>query len=214
MKQFRVIEQLKLIDGVLKCKTMSGHTYQKAHYKQGDLDGACGAYSIAMAMNILGVLDADDIYDSSAIDKRTTYGKLIKTLNEENGLYPNGLTARQIRKILLDNYSRYVNVERLNNSSLIEKTTICIDDNIPVIICIRFNKYEGHWIVVVGYEIDDKDNVIALLTLDPGSNSPVYTYWNGYLDLIKVPRKTYSYTYTSDYKNMVLIDEGVIITRK
>ena len=216
MKQFKVIEQLKLIDGELKCKTMSGHAYQKAHYKQGDLDGACGAYSIAMTMNILGVLDADDIYDSSHIDKRTTYGKLIKTLNEENGLYPVGLTSRNIRKILLDNYSKCVNVKCISNNrhNLVERAVKCINENTPVIISIRFNKNDGHWIVVVGYEIDEEENITALLTLDPGSNSPIYSYWNGYLDLKKMPHKTYAYTYTSDYKRMVLIDDGVIITRK
>ena len=216
MKQFKVIEQLKLIDGELKCKTMSGRAYQKAHYKQGDLDGACGAYSVAMAMNILGVLDADDIYDSSRIDKRTTYGKLIKTLNEGNGLYPDGLFARDIRKILLDNYSKCVDVRCVSNNkkSLIEKAVDCINDNTPIIIGIRFNKHDGHWIVIIGYEIDEDDNIVALLALDPGSNSPVYSYWNGYLDLRKIPHKTYAYTYTSDYTKMVLIDDGVIITPK
>ena len=45
MVQFKVINRLQLRDGVLMCKKPSGRSWQKAHYKQGDLDGACGAYS-------------------------------------------------------------------------------------------------------------------------------------------------------------------------
>ena len=55
MKEYRIIEQLELVDGMLKCRKPSGRSYQKAHYKQGDLDGACGAYAVAMTLNILGV---------------------------------------------------------------------------------------------------------------------------------------------------------------
>ena len=53
MVQFKVINRLQLRDGVLMCKKPSGRSWQKAHYKQGDLDGACGAYSVAMVLNIL-----------------------------------------------------------------------------------------------------------------------------------------------------------------
>ena len=39
MVQFKVINRLQLRDGVLMCKKPSGRSWQKAHYKQGDLDG-------------------------------------------------------------------------------------------------------------------------------------------------------------------------------
>ena len=61
MKQFKVINRLKLIEGVLMCKKPSGRSFQKAHFKQGDLDGACGAYSVAMVLNILGVFEIKGI---------------------------------------------------------------------------------------------------------------------------------------------------------
>ena len=71
MRQFKVINQLQLIDSVLMCKKPSGRSFQKAHYRQGDLDEACGAYSIAMVLNILGVFEADNIYsDSNSGDNR------------------------------------------------------------------------------------------------------------------------------------------------
>ena len=73
MKQFKVINRLKLIEGVLMCKKPSGRSFQKAHFKQGDLDGACGAYSVAMVLNILGVFEAEEICSDNVIDKRRYY---------------------------------------------------------------------------------------------------------------------------------------------
>ena len=111
MRQFKVINQLQLIDSVLMCKKPSGRSFQKAHYRQGDLDGACGAYSIAMVLNILGVFEADNIYsDSNSGDNRFAERRLIKALNEQ-GLYRDGLDSNEIRQILTTNYKKYVNVE-------------------------------------------------------------------------------------------------------
>ena len=46
MKQFIVIDQLRLDEkGALVCKKPSGRLCSKVHFKQGDLDGVCGAYS-------------------------------------------------------------------------------------------------------------------------------------------------------------------------
>ena len=215
MKHFKVIDQLQLIDGELMCKKMNGRSYQKAHYKQGDLDGACGAYSIAMVLNILGVLDAGDVFDDSKIDKRTTYGRLIKTLNKEYGLYPDGLTANDIKKLLLSDYSQYVDVEcktRSDKDALIGKAVKCVNENTPVILSIRYINGQGHWIVVIGYVLDENENVTALLTLDPGNDSPTYALWNGVLSLEKERRKKYGYCYTTDLATLVDFDAEVIIT--
>lgn len=116
MVQFKVINRLQLRDGVLMCKKPSGRSWQKAHYKQGDLDGACGAYSVAMVLNILGVFEAEDICSDNPIDKRTSEWKLIKALNEE-GLYREGLTSDKIQRILMDNYGSRVTVQCASKAS-------------------------------------------------------------------------------------------------
>ena len=51
MKYFKVVDYLLLKNGELLCKKPSGRSMQKAHFRQGDLDGACGVYSIAMLLN-------------------------------------------------------------------------------------------------------------------------------------------------------------------
>ena len=99
MSQFKTIDQLIIKDTKLVCRSQTRRSYQKAHFKQGDLDGACGAYSIAMTLNILGVFDAEDISSDKTMDKRTSEWKLIESLHSF-GLYRDGLTIEEVQMIL------------------------------------------------------------------------------------------------------------------
>lgn len=146
MRQFKVINQLELKDGVLMCKKPSRRSYQKAHYRQGDLDGACGAYSIAMVLNIIGVFEADEIYSNSdKSDNRFAERRLIKALNEQ-GLYRDGLNSDEIHEILSKTYSKYVHIQVFtkeeNNISEIIKDSL--NENTPVILRLGYDKQNGH----------------------------------------------------------------------
>ena len=184
MRHFKVIEQLQLIDGILMCKKPSGRSFQRAHYKQGDLDGACGAYSISMVLNILGVFEADEIYsDSDKSDNRLAERRLIKALNEQ-GLYRDGLDSSDIQGILSKNFSKYVSVQAFSKKdNIVDLIKANLNENTPVILRLGLNRDNGHWVVVVGYEIDTHGEIIAFLTLDPGVNSPTYSLWNGVLNV-------------------------------
>ena len=72
MLQFIVINQFYLNDnGMLVCKNPSGRHYQRAHFKQGELDGVSCVYSIAITFNILNVLNAEDTNSRLGTDKIT-----------------------------------------------------------------------------------------------------------------------------------------------
>ena len=148
MVQFKVINRLQLRDGVLMCKKPSGRSWQKAHYKQGDLDGACGAYSISMVLNILGVFEADNLYsesDSEKVDNRKAEWRLINALNEQ-GLYRDGLDSSDIQEILSENYSKYVTTQCAikKEHDLVELATAWLDKNNPVIIRISYDNNNSH----------------------------------------------------------------------
>lgn len=216
MKHFIVINQLEMKDGILSCKRPSGHATQNAHYRQGELDGACGVYSIAMVLNILGVFESDNLGTDAKLDRRTSEWKLIKSLNEY-GLYRKGLTSEQIEQILDDNYAKYVMTQvftKKNGTDLIEATKLAVDQNVPIILGISYNHKDGHWIVAVGYAMDENNNLTALLTLDPGTDAPHCCLWNGIIDLPKQPRKKFGYSYNSSNLDMVDIDEAIIIMRR
>lgn len=213
MKQFKVIDQLSLINGELVCKKPSNRSYQKAHFKQGDLDGACDAYSVSMVLNILGVFEAEELYSDTYFDRRTAEWKLIKALNE-NGLYRDGLTSNEIQEIVTKNYSKYANIQYANKENdIIELTKQWIDENVPVILRMGYDAHNGHWIVAVGYALNEKNELTDILTLDPGNGSPKYCLWNGILNINKEHRKKYGYHYNTDRLYLVDVDEAIIITR-
>jgi len=61
---FIVIDQLCLNEnGRLVCKSPSGRHYQRAHFKQGELDGVSCVYSIAITFNILNASKMGTVLD-------------------------------------------------------------------------------------------------------------------------------------------------------
>lgn len=220
MAKIKVIDKLQLIRRyntsldkdtlTLSSKSKNGRTYYNAHYRQGDLDGACGAYSIAMCLNILGVFNSEIslLKDNSKIDWRTLEGRMIKKFNSK-GLYNNGLTKNECEEIL-DTYKTIVYYEELeNDEDIISYAINMVDEDTPSMLGISFSG-GAHWIVIVGYVKDDKtDKVIALLTLDPGYDSQSVAFWNGYISL-KIEnndkRKIYKYFY-APMNNPISIDD-------
>ena len=162
MRQVHLISHLFLQQGVLRSRVKS--SAKKVHFRQGELDGACGAYSIAMALNIVGAFDADYLNkETDKVDFRTAEGKLHKAIHEW-GLYPDGLSLDDCTSIL-DTYKKYVSYETFQDfDSILE----ALDNDYPVIVGIDYSG-GGHWIVAVGYNV--KDGVIEnIYTLDPGSS--------------------------------------------
>ena len=112
MKYFKVVDYLLLKNGELLCKKPCGRSMQKAHFRQGDLDGFV-VYSIAMLLNIIGVFEAEEMNSNSDGDGRYAEWQLINALNEY-GLYREGLRSDQIQEILTKTFSKYVNVQVAN----------------------------------------------------------------------------------------------------
>jgi hypothetical protein len=144
MKQFIVIDQLRLNEkGALVCKKPSGRLCSKVHFKQGDLDGVCGAYSLAMVFNILGVFE-DSSRNSDEHGNRAAEWKMIRSLNNQD-LYPNGLRPCDMIKMVTQTYSKYVTIDHTGRKAGIPlKVKECIDTNAPVILQISCNQDETH----------------------------------------------------------------------
>ena len=87
MRQVHLISQLFLQQGVLRSRVKS--SAKKVHFRQGELDGACGAYSIAMALNIVGAFDAD--YLNKETDK-VDINKIEPNNNQISGLLKGNCT--------------------------------------------------------------------------------------------------------------------------
>ena len=56
-------------------------------------------------------------------------------------------------------------VANKEDDDLIELVQNCIDKNIPTILGFNYDNKNGHWVVAVGYAVDENDNLTAILTL-------------------------------------------------
>ena len=216
MKQFIVIDQLRLNEkGALVCKNPSRRHYQKAHFKQGDLDGVSCAYSIAITFNILNVLNAEDTsWNRNEHEKATTGWELIRFLNTPS-LYSKRISSNDIIKKVKQDYSEFVTIDHTGKRAGIPlKVKECIDNNIPAILQISFDQYETQWIVVVGYAKDKEDKVSCLLTLDSRKDLRIGHFWNGVLNLDRCTRRKYGFHYVTDTEEWVGLDDAIIIKKK
>ena len=199
--------------GALVCKKPSGRLCSKVHFKQGDLDGVCGAYSLAIVFNILGVFE-DSSRNSDEHGNRAAEWKMIRSLNNQD-LYPNGLKPCDMIKMVTQTYSKYVTIDHTGRKAGIPlKVKECIDKNAPVILQISCNQDETHWIVVVGYVIDGGNEMSYLLTLDSRKDLRIGHFWNGILNLDRCTRLKYGFHYVTDTEEWVGLDDAIIIKKK
>ena len=216
MKQFIVIDQLRLNEkGALVCKKPSGRLCSKVHFKQGDLDGVSCAYSIAITFNILNVLNAEDTsWNRNEQEKATAGWELIRFLNNPS-LYPKGINANEIIKIVKQECSKFVTIDHTGKRAGIPlKVKECLVNNLPVILQISFDQYETQWIVVVGYAKDEDDKVSYLLTLDSRKDLRIGCFWNGILNLDRCITLKYGFQYITDVVEMVSLDDAIIIKKR
>ena len=216
MKQFIVIDQLRLNEkDALVCKNPSRRHYQKAHFKQGDLDGVSCAYSIAITFNILNVLNAEDTsWNRNEHEKATTGWELIRFLNTPS-LYSKRISSNDIIKKVKQDYSEFVTIDHTGRKAGIPlKVKECIDKNAPVIMQISCNQDETQWIVAVGYAIDEGNEMSYLLTLDSRKDLRIGHFWNGILNLDRCTRLKYGFHYVTDTEEWVGLDDAIIIEKK
>ena len=89
MSSIKVINTIRLCSKGVLAKDANGK-YVKLHKRQGDMDGACSVYSLAMALLCLGVVTEDDLNIYNKPDRRTQKGKFLSHFLEEQGLVRNG----------------------------------------------------------------------------------------------------------------------------
>lgn len=214
MKTYITLNQLTLKENIVLCPSARRRKLQKAHLRQGDLDGACGAYSIVMCLMIQGVLNADDITDKY-YDGRYAEAKIAKSITEDNGLYKDGLDIEKCEKIFRSNYSKYVTTEisKEKNEQLVPFIETNIKENKPVILRVDFKGSGSHWVVVVGIGYNEMEQPEKLLCLDSGFLSPTYAPWNSVIDL-EPHKKGYRFTYETNDNTPASIIEALAVIRK
>ena len=205
MAAIKVIKSIKLDSKGVRVKDANG-SIVPLHKRQGDMDGACAVYSLAMAMLCMGVVTNEDLQIYNCADKRTRKGKLLSHFLEEQGLVRNGYSfVTMAKEIRASNFN--INAIRKNPkeyADVINEIADFLDEDNPVIISTEFGN-GAHALLAIGYETEDNDDKITkILCLDPSEEAPLYTYWNCIIDVSRTGGKLeYPFVYitsTQSYK--------------
>lgn len=159
--------------------------HDEIHLRQGDLDGACGPYCLAMALISLELVDRETLISGSH-HGNTKIAKLIRTLEERKGDYffRNGTFNKDLDEAIKFSFGRDIEMEYfskneangLRGQDFRDFANFFVkDENIvlPVMLAITYGKNApwAHWVLVVGHEATS-DGKQRYLVLDPGSEKP------------------------------------------
>ena len=188
----------------------------KLHKQQGDLDGACAIYSLVMAMLCKGLLSDDDTQVYNRPDRRTDKGKLLYQFFNERGMIRDGYSYVTLAKEINESPFgiKAIRKSPRTNDGRIETISDCIYDNTPVIISVKYEE-GAHALLAVGIETDSNEMITKILCLDPGYQSPKYSYWNCFIDVSKDSKSDYPFYCVSEnghYK--VCLDDMLIIDKE
>jgi hypothetical protein len=180
----------------------------KIHLRQGDMDGACGLYCVAMALLALGKIGRYEISAPDKIDGRTRAGKLLNEIHSRGPLVSNGTNANHLLKMLQVHNLTDGQIISGTARKLIPSIKNAIDNNNPVIIDVRSEKNEGlnHWALAIGHSEHN------LFLLDPGYELRQSNFWNATISTNSIDNR-FGYRYTNPYQcYWVEIDNAVIIS--
>ncbi len=212
--QYHLIPQVRLTTG-------GAVSYQRGrwhhiHLRQGSVDGACGAYSILMALLVLGQLDYDQLTSFGHADGRSRAGKLLAGLEKFPGLFRQGMNTDELSQLLHKNFGQVLSLDsvaRLDGNPW-QFTMDQLNTGRPVIIRIQGSGC-GHWMVVIGVELDEKDRVARLLALDSSVDAPNVCPWNAFITPRRQKAHQYPFEWHSDESSCyVQIEEAVAVWQR
>ena len=212
MKTIQYIENIRFNQKGIECKDASGK-WVKVHYRQGDLDGACGVYSLTMALLILGYLSEKEVsIENDRLDLRKNRDRFLSRFYEEQGFLRSGYSSIVLRRDIKQ-LCPEIEVVRKNPKDCekaVEKISEYLSDNLPVIISTKF-KEDGHYLVAIGQEIDENSKISKIFCLDPGSPTPIYAPWNCFITTCSSKSEFPYWCVSEDNSYKVMIDDLIVI---
>lgn len=210
MEDFRVISGITIKNQDIISKANKTPIFDR----QGTADGACGPYSLFMSLKILGILRQTDTIYPEKIDKRTRAYKFMNDISSLRGLIFNGTDLSRLYDLIIKNLNSKVEVEwsEKSNESLLDFVIQELDEDKPTIVGLSF-KDGGHWIVAVGYTINEKNDITNLLVLDPSGEKPTVSPWNSIISVSHSKKSKYPYKWITNNYN-VSFEEALSLSAK
>lgn len=211
--KFYCIKQLEYSpDGVI-AKYRSN--FQLVSLQQGSVDGACGPYSIFMALMSIGIVNRKHIEDFFPEEKSDSLARFYKQLKRKPTLLTSGTSLKELDKLITTSFTNIkTDCSSNKNETLIKFITGHIQQNHPVVVGIRGENF-AHWLLVIGYTYDEETDAAKyakqFLCLDPGQPTSYLCLWNSILDFSsRQYRKKYPFKYYPNDDN-ILFEEAIAI---
>lgn len=165
-----------------------GSDMQEVHLRQGGLDGACGPYSMVMALITLGVMHRDEALNMYQWDGRSREGKFRDELKKYGSLVSGGTTGNDMLELVGFFSTQGVGAEYVTGSKkdTVAQLALAVDNADIPIVGVSWAGGEGHWMMVVGYQGFEGEGTFQLthlLCLDPGSETPRASLWNAVIEV-------------------------------
>ena len=212
--QYQLIPQVRLKpNGAVSCQDGK---WKQVHLQQGSVDGACGAYSIMMTLLVLGQLDYDQLTTLARADGRSRAGKLISSLEQYPGLFRQGMDVTELSQLLQNNFRQVLSFAPITQpgGDPWKFTADHVRKGSPVILSMQGTGC-GHWMVVIGVELDDKNRVTRLLALDSSVDAPNVCPWNAFITPRHQKGHKYPFEWHSDGSSCyVQIEEAVAVWQR
>ena len=195
--------RINTISAISVSDSWKGVRLHEIALRQGDLDGACGPYSLMMALLLSGGLNLSQAMKlwNGEVDGRSKFAKWTKNLD---AMLTKGTTDKDL-KGLFSAIQTLVKTTKIQNLGMVNvplgnktgtitsKSALAavrqyIDDcDKPVILILDWSKTKAHWVVAVGYQVrlnkNGDEELAHILTLDPDSSIGKTSAWNGVLGL-------------------------------
>lgn len=147
---------------------------EKIHLRQGDMDGACGPYCLAMAMLARNQLSRAQARGFEPVDGRSRYGRLMQALEHHEPLVRVGTTGDDLLDLLAQVNDREHFVCQGPGLEILQRTREHLQRDLPVLLGFHGRRESGikHWGLVIGSGDE------ALFMLDPAHPLQPGCAWN------------------------------------
>lgn len=159
--------------------------------RQGQLDGACGVYSLLMLLILHKRINREDLTTEICRDDPPYVMRLKKELlNPLQGIRSDGTTISYLRDMLLKVFEDHIPVSIMgaynkekgtDAKNLHSKIKNHLEAGFPVLIGYSKPNASGHAVVCIGYTIFG--DILRLYCLDPSFPIPWSSFWNNIIDV-------------------------------
>lgn len=209
MKDIHIIDKIELSEiGLIVSRSK-----QLAHLRQGELDGACGVYSMMMCLVIEKIVKRELITDvPESLKRNTSYGRLVNHFLEKKGMIINGYdNLKGLVDELHHAFKKNVDSRCLDDEDLLGEIINQLKNNHPVEIGFSRVRNYGHYVVVIGYRVEEK--FTDLFCLDPGYPMGKCQIWNNVIRVDTTSFAKYN-CFNVQENRKVNVDEAMVCIKR